>query len=596
MGAQCPINQPARSSARRTRPPTPQADITRSRESIIGIIRAIDALAKDPRIPAGPLPFETLRPILRRFPKDGGGFFATAQLIAGFRAFRLEAAVSLTEAEFLSRLRFRSTRTGSGVAPVAVFTKPFPCPGRCIFCPNDVRMPKSYLSDEPGAQRAEDNRFDPYRQTWTRLHALHATGHCVEKVELILLGGSWTFYPEGYQRWFVKRCFDALNQFDGNQRFDLERTHVVSPPRPCRSGESYNKRVGGVLPSCEDASWSELEEAQRKNENARQRCVGLSVETRPDQIGLQSATTLRRLGVTKVQVGVQSLDDRVLELNRRGHDVATTRAAITLLRRFGFKIHAHWMPNLLGSSALQDLQDFDRLFDDATMRPDELKIYPCSLIENAELIGFFDCGAWSPFGFDELVSVLAYAMHRTPRYARLTRVIRDIPATHIVAGNRVGNLREVVDTRLESAGIRCREIRNRELRRRAGSSDRLVFRCTRYDASVTEECFFEWVTTNDQIAAFLRLSLPKGLAPIGELQGSALIREVHVYGPATAIGTRTRAASQHRGLGRELIERAHEEARLRGFGRLSVISAIGTKSYYRSLGFEDGELYQHRPL
>ena len=576
-----------------------------SRESIIGIIRAIDVLAEDPRIPAGALSFDMLRPILRRFPKDGGGFFATAQLIAGFRAFHREAAVSLTEAEFLSRLRFRSTRTGSGVAPVAVFTKPFPCPGQCVFCPNDTRMPKSYLSDEPGAQRAEDNQFDPYRQTWARLHALHATGHCIDKVELILLGGTWTFDPEGYQRWFVKRCFDALNQFGSSGSLELGRAHPVSSPLRRESGASYNKRVWDRLREsmreapptpCEDASWSDLEDAHRKNENAGHRCVGLSVETRPDEIGLESATKLRRLGVTKVQVGVQSLDDRVLELNKRGHDVATTRAAITLLRRFGFKIHAHWMPNLVGSSALQDLHDFDRLFDDVAMRPDELKIYPCSLVESAELMSFFDRGAWSPFGFDELVRVLAYAMQRTPRYARLTRVVRDIPATQIVAGSRVGNLRELVDRQLASAGVRCAEIRNRELRARAESSDRLIFRCTRYDASVTEECFFEWVTTNDRIAAFLRLSLPKGLSPIEELRGAALIREVHVYGPATPIGTRKRAASQHRGLGRTLIERAQEEARLRGFGRLSVISAVGTKSYYRSLGFEDGKLYQHRSV
>ena len=307
----------------------------------------------------------------------------------------------------------RPVRTQSGVTPLTVLTKPFPCPGKCVFCPNDLRMPKSYLSDEPGAQRAAANHFDPYLQTWNRLAAYRAIGHPVDKVEIIVLGGTWSFYPEAYQVWFAARCFEALNDFgDGRDgRSEIEPSAPVFDALPARvdgrehATNPYNRMVRGFLadrlggelvPEAEQAAWERLEVAQGANESAACRSVGFVIETRPDHVTEEEVLRIRRLGATKVQIGIQSLDDTVLEANQRGHDVGATRDAVARLRLAGFKIHAHWMPNLLGSTPERDVEDFARLWGDPAIRPDELKIYPCSLIESAELMHFHDRGSGAP--------------------------------------------------------------------------------------------------------------------------------------------------------------------------------------------------------
>jgi len=321
--------------------------------------------------------------IAKKHPKDGVGLFSRSEIIAGFRHFSARRSWNVEEADFVERLRMRPVRTQSGVTPVTVLTKPFPCPGSCIFCPNDVRMPKSYLASEPGAQRAEDNDFDPYLQTWNRIAAYRGIGHPVDKVELIILGGTWSFHPEPYQIWFVKRCFDAMNDFgEGVDR----RMDAVAAPAAFGSvpgldgralGSGYNRVVrealadrnaGKLLHPSEAATWTELERAQRANEAATCRNVGLSIETRPDHVTPDEIQRIRRLGGTKVQLGLQSLSDRVLAMNRRGHDVATSRSALRLLRSAGFKVHAHWMPNLHGATPEADEQDFARLFDDPGFR------------------------------------------------------------------------------------------------------------------------------------------------------------------------------------------------------------------------------------
>ena len=511
--------------------------------------------------------------ILKRHPKDGCGLFSRSELIAGFRHFARERGWRVGEHAFVESLRLRPVRTQSGVTPVTVLTKPHPCPGRCIFCPNDARMPKSYLADEPGAQRAEDNGFDPYLQTWNRLAAFRSIGHPVDKVELIVLGGTWSVYPEPYRIAFVKRCIDALNDFGSG--LDGRAAARSSPVR---------------------ASWSDLERAQRRNEAAACRCVGLSLETRPDHLCEAEVLCIRRLGATKVQIGIQSLSDRVLALNRRGHDVAATRRALRLLREAGFKIHGHWMPNLHGSSPTDDVADFARLFSDRDFRPDELKIYPCSLVESADLMAYHARGEWRPYTREELVGVVAACLRDAPRYCRLTRVIRDFSADDIVAGSRTGNLREVAERRLREGGESCREIRGREIRSQPLGGVELRLVATDYETSVGDEVFLEFVTPEDRIAAFLRLSLPREPSFVEEIRRSALVREVHVYGASLAIGRRQPGRAQHRGLGRALVEAARSRARAAGFANLAVISAVGTRAYYRALGFRDGALYQHLRL
>ena len=548
--------------------------------------------------------------IVKRHPKAGRGLFSKTEIIAGFRAFGAGDA-PISESVFVERLRLRPVRTLSGVTPVTVLTKPFPCPGTCIFCPNDVRMPKSYLADEPGAQRAEDNHFDPYRQTWNRLDAYRSMGHPTDKVELIVLGGTWSHYPEAYQRWFVTRCFEALNDFGAGR--DARADAATVPARfdrlpGLRGGElgsgAYNRvvreelhaRYGALLHHDEAAAWPTLEARQRENESARARCVGLVFETRPDCIDPEEVRRLRRLGATKVQLGVQSLDDAVLEANKRGHDVATTRRAFRLLRGAGFKIHAHFMPNLLGATPASDVRDYERLFEDPDFRPDELKLYPCLLVESAELARHHAAGEWQPYDDDTLAELLGACIAATPRWCRLTRVVRDFSSHDVAAGTHVANLREVAEARLRAQGVVPREIRSRELRGERPEDGGLRMKATSFRTSAGTDWFLEWVDADDRLAGFLRLTLPRpGDAPLSEqLEGAALIREVHVYGASLPLGRRDADAPQHSGLGRQLVERAIEVAREGGFGRVAVISAVGTRDYYRRLGFADGDLYQHR--
>lgn len=550
--------------------------------------------------------------ILRRHPKQGRGFYAKREILAAFRASATEWPVS--EAAFAEKLRTCPTRTLSGVAPLALLTKPFPCPGRCVFCPSDVRMPKSYLASEPGCQRAAQNRFDPYLQTWNRLAAFRAMGHSTAKLEAIVLGGTWSFYPESYQVWFATRLFEALNDFGAgvDRRAEVaelapdfaaltlgERGYDATVAAHLRAGEG-----GELIPLRERGSWDALAAAQRANEAAGARCVGLALETRPDHVTPAEVLRLRRLGATKVQLGIQSLDDAVLAANRRGHDVAASRRAILLLRAAGFKIHAHWMVNLLGATPASDREDFARLWGDVAIRPDELKLYPCSLVESAELVDYHARGEWRPYARAELLPLVADCLAAIPRWCRATRVIRDIPSQEIVAGSRETNLREAAEALLRERGVALQEIRAREVRGSDAGAAPATLRETRYATSLGEEVFVEAVTPRDRIAGFARLSLPRracesanaAAAPIAELSGAALLRELHVYGAVADFGERSEHKSQHAGLGATLAARAAQLAAGAGFASLAVISAVGTRGWYRRLGFRDDALYQHLPL
>jgi len=570
--------------------------------------------------------------LLRAHLKGYGFFFSRDELILAYRALAGSDGLPPFDPVVVERLRLKPVRTSSGVATVTVLTKPFPCPGECIFCPNDVRMPKSYLSDEPGAQRAEQNSFDPYLQTYSRLLTLYSIGHPTDKIELIILGGTWSFYPETYQLWFIKRVFDALHDFGKGIDHTAEVESLLreaSQLHPDRNTvtvavdgavfiQTYNQVVQAVYrdemarsreqaraialmerpraPIDEYATWDELEAAHRANEEAACRCVGLVIETRPDHISVEEVLRIRRLGCTKVQIGFQSLNDDVLRRNKRGHTVAATRRAVKLLRQAGFKIHAHWMPNLYGSSPDDDIADYRRMFSDPDFCPDELKIYPCSLIASAELMQRYQDGSWRPYTHDELLRVLINCFAHTPEYCRLTRVIRDIPGTDIVVGNKVTNFRQVVENELARQGKRSPDIRAREIRQRTITMDDLRLDEVWYPSSCSDEVFLQYITADRLIAGFLRLSLPTEPRIADELADAAIIREVHVYGQALEIGESAPGRSQHLGLGKQLIERAVEIAQERGYQRLAVISSVGTRAYYRKRGFVDGSLYQVRTL
>lgn len=508
----------------------------------------------------------SLKAILSRFPKDGKGFYSKAELIAGYRHLVAEGDLE-ADPLLMTRIQMKPMRTQSGVAPVTVLTAPAGCPGKCIFCPDDWRMPKSYIYDEPGCQRAERDGFDPYRQTYGRIQSFESIGHDAEKVELLILGGTWSAYSKDYREWFIQRCFDAMNAV-GNPTY-----------------------AGSVS----------LLDAQQQNVTAQHRNVGLVIETRPDWVTPEEIRHLRKLGVTKVQIGVQSLDDEILTLNKRGHDVESVRQALGLLRTAGFKLHLHWMPNLYGATPDKDRADFARFFSDPAIRPDELKIYPCSLIKDTELYDRWLAGDYQPYSEAELVNLLADVKPTIPPYTRVNRLFRDIPAHHIQAGVKLSNLRQVVHEELARRGQQCGCIRCHEIKRRIVTADELELRTYSYDTDLTREYFLHFVTHEGSrqpglIAAFLRLSLP--LAPglgsrafLDEIAESAMIREVHVYGPALAIDSESEGQAQHVGLGTRLLDEARRISRTAGFRRLSVIAATGTRGYYAARGFEQGELY-----
>jgi elongator complex protein 3 len=469
----------------------------------------------------------------------------------------------------LAIIRLKPVRTLSGVTTVTVLTKPWPCPGRCIFCPDDVSMPKSYLPDEPGAMRALEHAFDPYTQVRSRLEALAAVGHPTDKIELLILGGTFSSYRRDYQAWFVLRCFEALNE-----------------PAHLRASSHHEKGEPG-----------ELGLIHSINETASHRNVGLVVETRPDEITPGELAWFRQLGVTKVQMGIQSLDEPILALNQRGHSVADVHNAVALLRAAGFKIVLHWMPNLLGATIESDRADFPHLWEG--LCPDEIKIYPTQLLENAPLYGIWKRGDYQPYTTAELIQLIADVKPSIPRYCRVNRIVRDIPSTHVVSGNKRTSLRQDVQAEMARRGshcdcLRCREVRGGIVEPGSLHLDDLV-----YHPDGAEEHFLSYVTPDDHIAGFLRLSLPGADSPVtglADLDGAGIIREVHVYGQSLAVGTEQSGAAQHTGLGTQLLLEAEARARSRGFHQMAVIAAAGTRPYYLERGFERGALYLVKKL
>ncbi len=494
---------------------------------------------------------------VRKHPLPGGdGYLGKNVLVAAYTQL-VESGEWYPDPNLLARIRMKPIRTLSGVTVVTVLTKPYPCPGKCIFCPTDVRMPKSYLPDEPGAMRGLHHKFDPYDQVHARLEALQAVGHPTDKVELLILGGTWSAYRRDYQEWFVLRCLDALNGVNSES----------------------------------------LSEAQLINETAEHRNVGLVIETRPDHINKKELAWLRYLGVTKVQLGAQSLDDRILEMNMRGHTVEDTKRAVALLRAAGLKIVLHWMPNLYGATLASDREDFDRLWVD--LCPDELKIYPNQLLANAELYEYWQRGEFIPYTTSELIELIADVKTNIPRYCRVNRIIRDIPSNNVVAGNKRTSLRQDIQAEMKNRGTRCQCIRCREVRKEAVKPANLRHEDYVFSCGGVEEHFISYNTARDKLAGFLRLSLPGSNSPepgLSDLQQAAIIREVHVYGQSLEVGEKQFGTAQHSGLGTSLLEEAESIASRMGYSKLAVIAAVGTRQYYLARGFRRGDLYLVKDL
>ena len=466
----------------------------------------------------------------------------------------------------LKLLGRKPTRTLSGVAVVAAMTSPAPCPhGVCVPCPGGVGRrdasptPQSYTGREPAAMRAIQHGYDPYLQVKARLRQLEEIGHPVDKVDLIVMGGTITSRPLGYQTWFVKRCLEAMNDHPG------------------RNGTATSSESRGGQRS--------FREVAAANESSRVRNVGTTFETRPDWCAPTSIRNRLLLGGTKVELGVQSTDDELLRKMRRGHSAQDAVDANRALRDAGLKVGFHMMPGLPGSDPRRDLASFRALFDGEDWRPDYLKIYPALVVEGTELYDLYLRGEYEPLGDDEAAQLLSRIKEMIPPYVRLQRVQRDIPAPAIAAGVKKSNLRQLAKERLLARGGSCRCIRCREAGLRGVCEETEVSKKElAYRACGGEERFLSYEADDGTLAAFLRL----------RLKVEACVRELHVYGPMTPLGER--GGWQHRGLGSSLLAEAEEISLEAGYDSLYVTSGIGARPYYRRHGYRLAEPYMVKGL
>lgn len=469
----------------------------------------------------------------------------------------------IKKAPFLELLlKTRPIRSLSGIVNISVLTKPYPCPGKCLYCPQEKGIPKSYVSGEPAVERAKKLKYSPFWQVKKRIETLKMEGHPTDKIELRIVGGTWSHYPKRYQSWFIKRCFEAANS----------QTPIVR-----------------------DSTSTNLKRTQRINEKAKNRIVGLSIETRPDFINKKEINRLRKLGVTMVELGVQSIYDDILKTNLRGHGQKEIVLATKLLKNAGFKVLYQMMPNLPGSNAKKDLKMFRELSSDPRFQPDLLKIYPCALLKQAPLFKLWQGGRYRPYTKKALIGLIKSVKKIIPYYVRIQRITRDIPSSLIVKGPaKISNLRQILLKDMKENGWQCKCIRCREVKGGYDPKDQLSFFRQDYLASGGKEIFLSMENNGrTKLHSLLRLRITK-VNPL-----SAIIREVHTFGPLQRIkGGRTSFNStQHRGLGKKLIEKAERITKGEfGIDKLYVIAGIGAREYYRKLGYELKGTYMAKRL
>lgn len=435
--------------------------------------------------------------------------------------------------DILRLFRTKPAKSISGVTVIAIMAKPARCPGACIYCPRGENTPQSYTGYEPAAMRARRNLYDPYKQVRNRLAQLEAVGHPTAKCELIVMGGTFLALPWSYQKWFIQRAFDAFNGMRSRS----------------------------------------LAEAHKKNEHASRRVVGLTIETRPDWVDVQK---LLKLGTTRVELGVQTVYDEILTRLNRGHSTEETILATQILKDAGFKVLYHIMPGLPGSNTKKDLFVFKKIFSDQRFRPDMLKVYPTLVLEGTKLNEIWKAGEYQPLEDKDFLSLMKKVMAICPKWIRIMRMQRDIPAPLIQAGPKKSNIRQILDR-----DVHLKEIRHRELGHvwlRSGKLPQQVELVSEsYKASWGREIFLSAEDVKqDILVGFLRLRLAQ----------RAFVRELHVYGAALPLDAKARGPTgQHRGWGRRLLAEAERFAAEKGYRELWVISGVGVRAYYRKLGY-----------
>jgi elongator complex protein 3 len=458
-------------------------------------------------------------------------------------------------------LRKRSIRTLSGIAPVAVLTKSYPCPGECAYCPNEKDVPVSYLSNEPAVMRAIRCNYDPYVQVQDRLKALEANGHDPSKIELIVIGGTWSYLPEDYRYWYIANCFKAANDYSQKKKGKIK----------------LQKNINNLK--------KHLLKEQKRNEKAKYKIIGLTLETRPDYIDDKELLLMRDFGCTRVEIGVQAISDKILEINKRGHGIKEVAEATKRLRQYGFKITYHFMPALPGSTPAKDFKMFEQMFSDERFQPDQIKFYPTVVTKGSLLYKWWKDGKYKPYSDKQLRDLIIKCKAIVPKYLRIIRLIRDIPGESIEAGNKITNLRQIMqDQGLKCNCIRCRESRDKVVPKK------LVKEIISYEAGNGKEYFISLTDTKKEtLYGFCRLRIDKD-SPVAP----AIIRELHVYGQLVPIGEKKK--TQHAGLGKKLMQEAEDIAKKYKVKEIAVISGVGVRDYYRHLGYTLKDTYLRKKI
>jgi len=456
----------------------------------------------------------------------------------------------------------KPVKTASGVAVIALMPMPYACPhGRCTYCPGGIEFntPNSYTGNEPLTINAIENEYDPKKQIITKLEKLRAYGHDLSKLELVVVGGTFPFMPKDYQKNFIKSCYDALNGFD-----------------------SLN-----------------LEKAKENNEHADIRNVGFTLETKPDYCKKEHVDLMLGYGITRIEIGVQSLRNKVYKIVNRGHDFNDVIESFQIAKDAGYKIVAHMMPGLPSMTPDDDIADFKQLFEDPRLRPDMLKIYPSLVLENTHLYKEYQDGIYKPYSDQEMIKVLTEMKRIVPRWVRIMRIQREISKNEIVAGPKLGNLRQIVHKNLKKKNIRCRCIRCREPGlSKMNDYSSLKLNRENYSSSNGEEIFLSYDDPNDTIFGFLRLRHPSSNAHRNEIShDTCIVRELHVYGKLQKIGKHDKNSIQHSGLGKSLMIQAEKISKEEfDAKKLLVISAVGTRMYYQKLGYSLNGPYMAKEL
>lgn len=511
--------------------------------------------------------FQIQRAVAKKFKNP---FLTKDKLVKAYRNLLGTGEIN-ADKNIESLIRLKNTRSLSGIIVVSVLTKPYACPGKCLYCPTQSNVPKSYLANEPAVMRAISCDYDPYRQVTSRLSALNETGHPIDKVNIRIIGGTWSYYPIDYQEWFISELFRACNNF--------------------------------LVMSCDFVTLKPLKlyNLQGINETARCRIVEISIETRQDYVNINEIQQLRKFGVTKVELGVQTIYDDVLHRNNRGNTNADTIKATKMLRDAGFKISYQMMPNLPGSNAKRDEEMFREIFTNMDYKPDYLKIYPLALIKDTPVYQLYKNKEFKPYNKDELANLLAKIKSHIPKYCRIERVIRDIPSSDIIEGGaKNSNLRQVVLDEMKSKDRHCQCIRCREIKSDIEKPAEAIMFRQDYKANNGQEVFLTMESPDrKKLYSLLRLRSPFSgsishdpHSAFHVLKNAALIREIHTYGRQLAIGTTDGTAAQHQGFGKKLMKEAEKIARQEfGLNKIAVISGVGAREYFRKLGYKLRETY-----